>query len=83
MSTCRECGEEIRWARHHANSHGGRVAVDAEPTPGGTIDLVVQLGARDMHLVAQPVGAIARIGRDDLRKPHAQTCQGVRERIAS
>lgn len=83
MSVCRACGSEIRWARHHAHGDGGRVAVDADPTPGGSIELVVELGDANMYLVAQPVRANERLGRDDLRALHARTCAGVRERVAS
>lgn len=80
MSACKDCGEEIRWTTRHfsADGHAGtrRVAVGAEPVVNGDVEVYVRIDPRwgRMTLASRKVGAIERMGRDDLFRAHHETC---------
>lgn len=79
MSQCHDCGAQIRWAT--AAHTGRRIALDAEPSPLGAYELAINVGDQGVYLAARPLGAIGRMSKDGHRA-HAQTCAGVRERVA-
>lgn len=69
-SECKKCGAEILWAE---TKRGKRMPVDAEPTPGGNVELHEFRGELLAHVHNARSIAAAR-QRAELHTSHFQTC---------
>ncbi|MEU4781055.1 hypothetical protein [Micromonospora sp. NPDC023633] len=69
---CKSCPAQVIWA---VTERGKAMPVDAEPGPGGNVQLVEQYG----QLTAVVVPAKRAFGRTNLRKSHFVTCPQAHE----
>ncbi|MEU6387686.1 hypothetical protein ABZ847_29485 [Streptomyces bauhiniae] len=69
---CRSCSAQIIWA---TTERGKTMPVNAEPEPGGNVQLVEQYG----QLTAVVVPAKRAFGRTTLRMSHFVTCPNAAE----
>lgn len=74
-STCRDCGEPIRWA---IGQDGKKVALDANPDPDGRLVASIHQGPKGEELHVQPFMPGLELLRDGTRRnrwsSHFRTC---------
>jgi len=69
---CRSCGASIIYGVYATT--GGRMPVDAEPAPGGSLRVQFPAAGSFVDTMVYYVTRDKREGREDLRKPHFETC---------